>query len=106
MQSTSMQISGEVFSALFETMQKENLRDEVNRIMEEANKDVKKTASDVYHECADELGWLANNLDKAVSSMMAGEMVAGGVRLQRVLDRMREVERKWWEMAEKTEESE
>lgn len=104
--SESMQISKEAFSALFETMQKENLRDEVNRIMEEANKDVRKTASDVYHECADELRWLANNLDKAVSSMMAGEMVAGGVRLQRVLDRMREVERKWWEMAEKTEESE
>ena len=106
MQSTSMQISKEAFSALFETMQKENLRDEVNRIMEEANKDVRKTASDVYHECADELRWLANSLDKAVDYMIRGEMVAGGVALQRVLDRMHEVERKWWEMAEKTEESE
>ena len=105
MQSTSMQISGEVFSALFETMQKENLRDEVNRIMEEANKDVKKTASDVYHECADELRWLVNSLDKAVDCMISGDMVAGGIRLQMVLDRMRETERKWWRMAEKTEES-
>lgn len=105
-QSTSVQISSEAFSALFETMQKETLRNEVNRIMEEANKDEVMTASDVYHECADELRWLANNLDKAVGSMMAGEMVAGGVRLQRVLDRMREVERKWWAIAEKTEEME
>lgn len=98
-----MQISKETFSALFETMQKENLRDEVNKVMEEANKDVKKTASVVYHECADELRWLANSLDKAVDYMIRGEMVAGGVALQRVLDRMKETERKWWAMAEKTE---
>lgn len=104
-QSTSMQISSEAFSALFETMQKRNLRDEVNKVMEEANKDVKKTASDVYHECADELRWLANSLDKAVDYMIRGEMVAGGVALQRVLDRMHEVERKWWRMAENMEES-
>ena len=102
-QSKSMQISNEAFSALFETMQKENLRNEVNRIMEEANKDVKKTASNVYHECADELRWLINNLDKAVDCMISGDMVAGGIRLQRVQDRMREVERKWWRMAEETE---
>ena len=103
MQSTSMQISGEVFSALFETMQKENLRDEVNRIMEEANKDVRKTASDVYHECADELGWLADSLGMAISALTSGDMIGGGIRLQRVLDRMQETERKWWAMAERTE---
>lgn len=100
-----MQISSEVFSALFETMQKETLRNEVNRTMEEANKDKKLTASDVYHECADELRWLANNLDKAMDCIISGDMVAGGVRLQRVLDRMHETERKWWAMAEKTEAS-
>ena len=104
-QSKSMQISNEAFSALFETMQKENLRNEVNRIMEEANKDVKKTASNVYHECADELRWLINNLDKAVDCMISGDMVAGGIRLQMALSRMQETERKWWAMAEKTEES-
>ena len=102
----SMQISNEAFSALFETMQKENLRDEVNKVMEEANKDKVMTASVVYHECADELRWLANNLDKAVDCMVKGEMVAGGIRLQLVLDRMQETERKWWRMAEETEESE
>lgn len=100
-----MQISNEAFSALFETMQKENLRNEVNKIMEEANKDVKKTASDVYHECADELRWLVNSLDKAVDCMISGDMVAGGIRLQMVLSRMHETERKWWAMAERTEES-
>ena len=103
MQSKSMQISSEAFSALFETMQKENLRDEVNKVMEEANKDKVMTASVVYHECADELRWLANNLDKAVDCIVSGDMVAGGIRLQRVQDRMREVERKWWKMAEETE---
>ena len=102
-QSASMQISSEAFSALFETMQKRGLRDEVNRIMEKANKDKEMTASDVYHECADELRWLVNSLDKAVDCMVKGEMVAGGIRLQLVLDRMREVERKWWRMAEETE---
>lgn len=102
-QSRSMQISNEAFSALFETMQKEGLRDEVNKVMEEANKDKVMTASDVYHECADELRWLANGLDKAVDCMIRGEMVAGGVALQRTLDRMHEVERKWWREAEKTE---
>ena len=103
MQSKSMQISKEAFSALFETMQKENLRYEVNKVMEEANKDKVMTAPDVYHECADELRWLANSLDKAVDYMIRGEMVAGGVALQRVLDRMQETERKWWKMAEETE---
>lgn len=98
-----MQISSEVFSALFETMQKETLRNEVNKIMEEANKDKVMTASTVYHECADELRWLVNNLDKAVDCIVSGDMVAGGIRLQRVQDRMREVERKWWAMAEETE---
>ena len=102
----SMQISGEVFSTLFETMQKENLRDEVNRVMEEANKDVKKTASVVYHECADELRWLADSLGMAISALTSGDMIGGGIRLQRVLDRMQETERKWWAMAERTEESE
>ena len=106
MQSMSMQISGEVFSTLFETMQKENLRDEVNRVMEEANKDVKKTASVVYHECADELRWLADSLGMAISALTSGDMIGGGIRLQRVLDRMQETERKWWAMAERTEESE
>ena len=105
-QSKSMQISSEAFSALFETMQKENLRDEVNKVMEETNKDKAMTASVVYHECADELRWLANGLDKAVDYMIRGEMVAGGVALQRVLDRMQETERKWWAMAEETEGSE
>lgn len=101
-----MQISNEAFSALFETMQKENLRDEVNKVMEEANKDKVMTASDVYHECADELRWLVNSLDKAMDCLVSGDMIAGGIRLQRVLDRMHEVERRWWAMAEKTEKTE
>lgn len=94
------------FGTLFETMQRENLRDEVNRIMEEANKDKVMTASDVYHECADELRWLADSLGMAISALTSGDMIGGGIRLQRVLDRMQETERKWWAMAERTEATE
>lgn len=94
--SMTMQIPLDAFGVLFETKLEENLRDEVNKVM---------TAPDVYRECADELRWLVNSLDKAADCMIKGEMIAGGVRLQRVLDRMQETERKWWRMAEETEES-
>jgi len=102
-QSTSMDIPIKALGALFETKLEENLRDEVNKVMDEASKDKAMPASVVYHECADELRWLVNSLDKAMDCLVSGDMIAGGVRLQRVLDKMQETERKWWAMAEKTE---